>query len=98
MDKKKVFIGGIIIGVIVGIIIVYLNFFRMVTVTFTQKVGAGIQAQEVKVGEVAKEPPKPTYEGYEFMGWYLDGKRYDFNEPVKKDINLEAKWEKISDK
>ena len=32
---------------------------------------------------------------YKFLGWYLDGEKFDFNTPIKKNINLEAKWEKI---
>ena len=31
---------------------------------------------------------------YKFVGWYKDGEKFDFNTPIKKNINLEAKWEK----
>lgn len=98
LDKKKIGIVSILaLVLIVGGVIYYLCF-RTVTVTFTLKIGPGIKAQEIKVGEKVKEPEKPVAQDYEFVGWYLDDKLYDFNEPVKKDINLEAKWEAKKDK
>jgi len=35
-------------------------------------------------------------EGYEFLGWYLNGQKYDFNTPVTRTITLIAKWKKIN--
>ena len=35
-------------------------------------------------------------EGYKFVGWYLDGKVYDFDLEITKDLVLEAKYVKIS--
>lgn len=36
-------------------------------------------------------------DGYTFVNWYLDGKVYDFNKPVDKDITLLAQWKKNDD-
>ncbi len=36
-----------------------------------------------------------TRDGYQFLGWYLNGQEYDFNTPVTKTITLIAKWKKI---
>ena len=41
------------------------------------------------------EPTLPDNDEYKFVGWYKDGEKFDFNTPIKKNINLEAKWEKI---
>lgn len=96
MNKKVLMI---CLGVLViGLVILYLVFFKTYKVTFTLKIGAGIETQEVKKNELVKEPVVPEFAGYKFIGWYLDGKLYDFNTPVTKNINLEARWEKNEDK
>lgn len=70
------------------------------TYTITHKVsfdsagGSAVKAQTVKDGEAAVEPTAPTREGYEFLGWMLDGKAYDFSTPVKGDLALKASWNK----
>ncbi len=49
--------------------------------------------QTVNQGGAATEPTTPpTKDGYDFGGWQLDGKPYDFKTPVTKDVTLTAKW------
>ena len=36
--------------------------------------------------------PLPTKEGYNFVGWYLLGKEYNFNSVVTKDITFWCNW------
>ena len=93
LDKKKTILMGILLVVAVVLIFLYLNYFRTFTVTFDVRIGAGIEAQEVKVGDTATRPEDPTEEGYTFLGWYVDGKEYDFSTPVKDDITITAEWE-----
>ena len=51
--------------------------------------------QTVKAGEKATKPEEdPKKTGYKFDGWMLDGKAYDFDTEVTKDITLTAKWTK----
>lgn len=38
-------------------------------------------------------PKTPTREGYKFKEWQLDGKKFDFNTVITKDITLVATWE-----
>lgn len=45
---------------------------------------------------MAIEPAAPTRPGYNFTGWYLDGKLYDFNTPVTGDLYLSAGWEAVT--
>lgn len=58
--------------------------------------------QTVKHGNKATKPKtNPTKDGYIFKYWYyIDGKgdevEYNFNDPVKSDIKLIAKWQKKS--
>ena len=37
-------------------------------------------------------PNEPTKEGYKLVGWYLNGKPFNFSAPLEKDITLTAKW------
>ena len=54
---------------------------------------------EVAEGEKVTKPVDPKAEdGYKFKEWQLDGKAYDFNTPVTKDLRLVAKMEKSTTK
>lgn len=64
------------------------------TITFDTDGGTVVPSQTVKDKGTATEPTVPTKTGYEFKGWLLDGKPYDFATPVTKDVTLKAKWEK----
>ncbi len=66
------------------------------TVNFNPNGGSYVRRQVVESGHTATY--KSTYrDGYRFLGWYLNGEKYDFNTPVTKTITLYAKWEKIDD-
>ena len=53
--------------------------------------------ETIKDGESLKELTPPTKEGYEFVGWYLNDKEYDFNTKVTSDLKLTAKFKKIEE-
>jgi len=65
------------------------------TVTFNSNGGSKISSKTVVSGEKVTAPYNPTYTGYKFLGWYLNGNKYDFNSKVTSNITLVAKWEKI---
>lgn len=63
------------------------------TVTFNVDGGSYIPTQTVKDGDFAVKPKSPLKPGYEFVGWYLNGKEFDFTRtPIEQDITLTAKW------
>ena len=64
------------------------------TVTFDTKGGSAVSPITVKDGNTIAKPMTPTRKGYEFKGWLLNGKPYDFTTPVTSDITLIADWEK----
>lgn len=68
------------------------------TVSFDSNGGSKIGKQEINENEKINEPSSPTRNGYKFVEWQLDGKKYDFNTEVNKDITLIAKWTKNNDK
>ena len=49
---------------------------------------------KVKEDGTIDEPTTPTKEGYKFVGWYLDGVKFDFSTKITKDMKLVAKWVK----
>jgi uncharacterized repeat protein (TIGR02543 family) len=63
------------------------------TVKFDTGNGSKIDLQTIQQGGKVKKPADPTLNGYKFVGWQLDGKDYDFNTAVSKDMTLTAMWE-----
>lgn len=64
-------------------------------VTFDSNGGSSVRSQKISEGNKVTRLNNPTREGYKFVQWTLDGVEYDFSSPVKSDITLVAKWEKI---
>ena len=48
---------------------------------------------EIIKGGKMTEPPAPLKEGYKFIGWYVDGEKYNFSTVLNENITLTAKWE-----
>ena len=67
------------------------NEYNVTYITNTEQI---ISDSKVKYNECIKEPTLEEKENYTFLGWYLNDELYDFNNPVKNDITLVAKWEK----
>lgn len=69
---------------------------KILSVTFELDGGSGISERQIDAGKKLSKPDDPTKLGYNFVGWYLLGKEYNFNSVVTKDITLVAKWEPIN--
>ena len=67
-------------------------------VVFDTGDGTPVASQKVKNGECIQKPNDPVKRNsaeydYEFDGWYVDGRKWDFeNDAVNGDITLRAKW------
>ena len=95
--KRKLLISGIIVVIISALLAVFCfgtNCAKKYTVSFDSNGGTAIESQQVQAGKTATEPEIPQKEHYTFAGWYLDEVLYSFNEEVKSDITLKAKWNK----
>lgn len=70
------------------------------TITFKDVDGAVIATELILKGRFASDAEVPVKDGYEFVGWCLNGEVFDFNREITEDLVLEAKWkaEKYSDK
>ena len=63
------------------------------TISFNSNEGSDVEAiTGLKRNETGTAPKAPTKKNYDFLGWYLDGKPYDFTAPVTKNIKLVARW------
>ena len=62
------------------------------TVSFDTAGGSFIAGQTVRSGKTASKPADPTRDGYDFAGWQLDDKAYDFSTPVEGNVTLTAAW------
>lgn len=62
------------------------------TVTFDSAGGTAVDAQTVNYMGIATEPTAPTKADYVFGWWMLGGYRYNFSQPINRDITLVAKW------
>ncbi len=71
-----------------------INYHFARTVKFYTNCEQFIEPQRVDDGEKAVEPAAPTREGYSFLGWYLDGKKYDFSTVLTDNCTLIAHWDK----
>ena len=67
------------------------------TVTFDTDGGSKIASVEVKKGKTVAKPADPTQPGFEFEGWELNGKEYNFSTKVKGDITLKAVWKEVKE-
>ncbi|MCM1112727.1 MAG: leucine-rich repeat protein [Muribaculum sp.] len=64
-------------------------------VTFDSNGGSAVEAQEVEIGGTAAMPAQPVREGWYFMGWYLDGRQFDFDTVLTGNITLTAHWSDV---
>lgn len=62
------------------------------TVTFNSNGGSNVEKQTIVEGNKAIKPDDPTREGYTFVYWTLNGKKYDFSNTINNNIILIAKW------
>lgn len=62
-------------------------------VMFNTNGGSLIENQTIKDGKLITKPISPTKEGYTFLHWELNSKKFDFKTKIKKNLELVAIWE-----
>ncbi len=73
----------------------YLDEVEYYTVSFDENGGNRFfRDQTVRENGKATNPGSPSKSGYTFLGWYLNGTKYNFNTKVTKDIVLVAKYQR----
>ena len=51
-----------------------------------------VSKTSVEKGKTVNEPTAPTKDGFEFVEWQKDGKKFDFETPINENIKLKAVW------
>lgn len=69
---------------------------NMRTVTFVTNSPSKVINITVLNGTPVQRPADPVKVGYEFVGWYKDGKLYDFNNKVYENTFIYASWNKAN--
>lgn len=64
-------------------------------VTFNSNGGSSVDGHIVKYNTKVGKPDDPTKEGYKFLYWMYEGKKYNFNTLVTKNMELIAVWEEV---
>ncbi len=89
-------------GVITANKTLYAKFVREITVTFYSNGGNETEPRKFLKGESISSYGDPVREGYKFRGWYTtpsfdEGTKFEFGTIAnEEDINLYARWDKIS--
>ena len=74
---------------------VVINYRYAFTLEFYTNCDDFVATQAVTLGEKAVKPVDPTRAGYNFLGWYLDGKPFNFDVAPTKSGTVIAHWDKI---
>lgn len=95
MKKIYLIIVGVILVAVSSFIIINNNIKsdKQYLVTFDSDGGTPIESVKVKKDSLVSKPNDPEKEGYIFLGWTENGKVYDFNTKITKDITLVASYE-----
>ena len=96
--KNKIMIViALIIVIITSILMLKLFHIDKCTVTFESNGGTWVSGFTIDKNDTIKIPEDPTKKGYIFEGWYCNDEFYDFSQPVKNNIKLEARWKEIKE-
>ena len=95
MKKIYLIIMGFILVAVSSFIIINNNVKnnKQYLVTFDSNGGTPIESVKVKKNSLVSKPNDPEKEGYVFLGWTENGKLYDFNTKITKNITLVASYE-----
>ena len=81
---------------VIGVFFISGCFFdKKYEVTFKTNGGSKLDSLVIKSGSKIEDVEEPTKEGYKFLGWYSNGKEFDFDKKIEEDVTLVAKWEKV---
>lgn len=95
MQKVKELRMALVILVIGMFFISGCFFDKKYEVTFKTNGGTKLDSLVIKNGDKLEDIEEPTKEGYKFLGWYSNGKEFDFDKKIEEDVTLVAKWEKV---
>ena len=79
------------------IVLIHYTFFRKIpTYTITLDTGNELKTYKVKKGEKFSLPFIPTKEGYEFVEWQVNGRKFTFDKEIDSNVTVTAVWRRVS--
>lgn len=91
MEKKRLItLLSLLLVFIMGIIVFLYN--NICTITFKTYGGTKIESVKILKGNKIKLPDNPKKDNYIFSEWQVNGKKFNENKPVEKDMVLKAKY------
>ena len=64
-------------------------------VSFNTDGGSAVNGQIVEKGQKVAVPETPQKDGYNFIGWFLNDEKFNFENAIIGNLTLTAKWEKV---
>lgn len=100
MDKNKIVIATLGVALVIAIAIIICLLLpkdtkTVYTISFNTDGGSEVVSQQIEEGKIIAKPDDPSKEGYEFLGWYLNDKYFDFETEVEGNLTLDARWKEI---
>lgn len=92
--KRKISLTIFTLLFLITILITHFYYNTKFSVSFDTKTDELLLTKYVKYGSKVSKPDKIEREGYIFKEWQLDGKKFDFDTKIEKNITLVAVWEK----
>ena len=87
----------VVLLIICIIVLIHYTFFRKIpTYTITLDTGNGLKTYKVKKGEKFSLPFIPTKEGYEFVEWQVNGRKFSFDKEIDSNVTVTAVWRRVS--
>lgn len=92
-----------VLATVIIILLIYI-FYTMINdklsntyyiVNFITYSDTDIPSQQIKINGKVEKPVDPYKEGYKFLYWYDANGEYNFDERVKSNKTLKARWEEI---
>ena len=94
-NKIGIIITSAISAIIILSVLLFLLFYfnnKKLTVSFDVDNKEYYEISDVKKGSIIEKPQDPTKEGYTFIGWFINDKEFNFDEPITENVKLESKW------
>ena len=67
------------------------------TVTFDSDNGSSIITQKIEKGQKATKIDDPKKDSFDFLGWFNNDTKFDFESTIESDLALKARWEKYTE-
>ena len=70
--------------------------FKLDAIFITNDESGTVISERVLVGQKINAPEDPVLNGYEFIGWYINGEKVEFPYTVTDDVTFEAEYETVT--